>query len=155
MEENKDTSANVEEGKDVVDNDVVEIKPVKSLGELIGLVSHVFSITNDAGDKVQLNINIDFTGASSQDIKGWLVSNRIIAGQRPWRKLGKGELESLGGRSFAAESIGRKIKERGKRGRSEKIEDLIDAGIPEDLAGFAVDNPEGFKEIMKGMKKKK
>ena len=80
------------------------------LGSQIGVVGHSFSITNDNGDKVQLSIKIDFSNSSDQDLKTWLVSNRIIAGQRPWRKLSKYELIKLNGTTFMAESIGQKVK---------------------------------------------
>jgi len=80
------------------------------LGSRIGVVGHSFSITNDAGDKVQLSVNIDFSTSSDQDLKTWLVSNRIIAGQRPWRALSKDELVKLNGTTFMAESIGQKVK---------------------------------------------
>ena len=80
------------------------------LGNGIGVVGHAFSITNDAGDKVQLSVKIDFTGASDADIKAWLVSNRIIAGQRPWRSLSKDELVKMNGMTFQAETIGQKVK---------------------------------------------
>lgn len=119
----------------------------QSLGEMIGSVSHTFSITNDAKDKVRLTIEVDFSTASDVDIKGWLVSNRVIAGQRPWRKLSKEGLKDLDGEVFVAQSIGQKVKSR-----TEKAQDLINAGIPKDLAGFAVDNPAKFKEIMEACK---
>ena len=80
------------------------------LGSQIGVVGHSFSITNDNGDKVQLSIKIDFSNSSDQDLKTWLVSNRIIAGQRPWRSLSKDELVKLNGMIFQAETIGQKVK---------------------------------------------
>ena len=80
------------------------------LGSQIGVVGHSFSITNDQGDKVQLSIKIDFSTSSDQDLKTWLVSNRIIAGQRPWRSLSKDELVKLNGMTFQAETIGQKVK---------------------------------------------
>ena len=80
------------------------------LGSQIGVVGHSFSITNDNGDKVQLSIKIDFSNSSDQDLKTWLVSNRIIAGQRPWRSLSKDELIKLNGTTFQAETIGQKVK---------------------------------------------
>ena len=80
------------------------------LGSSIGIVDHSFSITNDNGDKVQLSIKIDFSNSSDQDLKTWLVSNRIIAGQRPWRSLSKDELVKLNGMIFQAETIGQKVK---------------------------------------------
>ena len=80
------------------------------LGKNIGVVGHSFSITNDQNEKVQLSVNIDFSTASDNDIKTWLVSNRIIAGQRPWRALSKDELVKLNGTTFMADSIGQKVK---------------------------------------------
>ena len=51
------------------------------IGKAIGIVSHSFSIKNDRDEKVTLNIKVDFRTCSDQDIKGWIVSNRIIAGK--------------------------------------------------------------------------
>ena len=81
-----------------------------TIGKMIGAVKHTFSVTNDREEKAQLTISIDFKTASDEDIKGWLVSNRIIAGQRPWRKLSKAELTKLDGTTFIAQNIGQKVK---------------------------------------------
>ena len=111
------------------------------LGSRIGVVGHSFSITNDQGDKVQLSIKIDFSTSSDQDIKTWLVSNRIISGQRPWRALSKDELVKLNDTTFMADSIGQKIKSlqetttallnqfNGKT-RDEIIESFTAVGVP-------------------------
>ena len=85
---------------------------VKTIGQLIGVVSQTFSIKNDQGDKVQLSVKIDFRSASDNDLKGWLVSNRVIAGQRPWRSLSAKELSELNGQTFNACAIGQKVKSR-------------------------------------------
>lgn len=82
-----------------------------NIGKLVGVVKHTFSITNDADEKVSsVTINIDFTNVNDTDIKSWLCSNRIIAGQRPWRKLSKAEIENMNGRTFDANTIGQKVK---------------------------------------------
>ena len=82
----------------------------RTIGQEIGVVGHSFSITNDQNEKVQLSVNIDFSTSSDNDVKTWLVSNRIIAGQRPWRALSKDKLIKLNGTTFMAESIGQKVK---------------------------------------------
>ncbi len=116
------------------------------LGKLIGEQSHSFNIKNDHEDKVALSITVDFTTASDQDIIGWLVSNRTIAGQRPWRSLSKEELTDLNNTTFIAQNIGQKVKSR-----VEQIQALVNAGLPEKLATFAVDNPEEFKSTVDGI----
>ena len=113
------------------------------LGALIGIVRHSFNITNDGDEKTSLTINVDFTSASDIDIKNWLVSNRIIAGQRPWRKLSLAELVDLDGSTFIAQSIGQKVKSR-----SEQIQALVNAGLPENIAIMAIDNPSTFNTVM-------
>ena len=82
-----------------------------NIGKLVGVVKHTFSITNDADEKVSsVTINIDFTNVNDTDLKSWLCSNRVIAGQRPWRKLSKAEIENMNGRTFNANTIGQKVK---------------------------------------------
>ena len=115
----------------------------KTIGQAIGVVEHSFNITNDAKEKVQLRVKIDFTTASDNDIKGWLTSNRVIAGQRPWRSLSKEELQELDGQTFIAQSIGQKVKSR-----EEKVQALVNAGLPRELAEFSVDNPEEFARVV-------
>ena len=114
-----------------------------TLGQTIGKVRHTFSITNDAKDKVQLAVTIDFSTASDTDIKSWLVSNRVIAGQRPWRALSKDEIESLDGQTILATDIGKKIKSR-----EERIATYTALGLPRDLAELAVDDPGRFQELV-------
>jgi len=110
-----------------------------TLGKAIGIVKHTFSVKNDAGDKVQLNIEVDFTTSTDSDVKAWLVSNRIIAGQRPLRTLSKEELKNLDYTTFIAQDIGRKVKSR-----EEQIQTLVSAGLSEKLAKFKLDSPEKF-----------
>ena len=113
------------------------------LGQSVGIVKHTFSIKNDARDKVQLNIEVDFTTSTDSDIKAWLVSNRVIAGQRPLRTLSKEELENLNGTTFVAQDIGKKVKSR-----EEQVQELVNAGLPKDLAEFKLNNPKAFKAAM-------
>ena len=114
-----------------------------TIGATIGIVKHTFSIKNDAGDKVQLTIEVDFNTASDTDIKAWLVSNRVIAGQRPLRTLSKEELENLNHTTFIAQDIGRKVKSR-----EEQIQTLVSAGLSEKLARFKLDSPDKFQAAM-------
>jgi hypothetical protein len=116
------------------------------LGRAIGKVSHSFNITNSNDEKVSLTVAVDFSTASDQDIKSWLVSNRIIAGQRPWRALSKVELEALNGKTFIAQNIGQKVKSR-----EEQIQALQAAGLPRKLAEFSVDNPAAFQAAVDGI----
>ena len=115
-----------------------------TLGSMVGVVSHSFSITNAAGDKVSVQIKIDFTNASDADIRGWLASDRTIAGQRPWRSLSRRELEALNGTTFAASSIGQKVKSRSEQLAS-LVTTFVNAGLSVDkateLANAALDNP--------------
>jgi len=115
------------------------------IGRAIGIVKHTLSITNVHEDKVQITVNVDFRTASDVDIKTWLTSNRVIAGQRPWRSLSKDELEALNDQTFIAQNIGQKVKSR-----EEQLVTLengfisagVDAAKAKLLAMTAMDNPE-------------
>ena len=123
---------------------------VKTVGMQIGTVDHAFSITNSVGDTVTLSIKIDFTTSSISDIKSWLVSNRIIAGQRPWRNLSKTELMKLNGQTFNASTIGTKIKSREQQ-KVDMVNMFVAAGVPIEqataLATAAINNPEKLKIV--------
>jgi len=114
-----------------------------TIGQSVGIIDHAFSITNSKDEKVTVSVKIDCRTASDADIKGWIVSNRIIAGQRPWRSLSTDELKALNGTTFIAQSIGQKVKSR-----EEKIQALEASGLPRKLAVFAVDNPDKFQEAV-------
>lgn len=117
----------------------------KTIGQLVGVIDHTFNITNDKDEKVQVAVKIDFRTASNSDIKTWLTSNRIIAGQRPWRALSAAELKALNDTTFIAQNIGQKV-----RSRAEQVNDLkstfMKSGIEEkkaeQLAITAIDNPD-------------
>lgn len=100
-----------------------------TLGQTIGKVSHVFDVTNSSDVKVRLSVTFDFTTASDADIKSWLVSNRVIAFQRPTRTLSASEIHELDGTTIVAQHAGQKVKSR-----AERIQDIVNAGIPESIA---------------------
>jgi|GEM_PF-5186754 hypothetical protein len=116
----------------------------KTLGQRIGKVSKACKVTNAKGDAVTINVIIDFSTSTDSDIRAWLASDRIIAGQRPWRALSKQEIEELDSQTFNANSIGTKVKSR-----SEQLNDLmtvfVNAGVDATqalaLANAALDNP--------------
>ena len=107
-----------------------------TLGQTIGTIKHTFSNTNDAGEKCQLTVGINFAGASDIDIKAWLCSNRVIAFARPLSKLTLDEMSEMDGKTLDANSIGQKVKSR-----SEQLQALTAIGIPEKLAVVALDDP--------------
>lgn len=124
---------------------------MNTIGQKIGIVAHSCKVSQSkGGPSTVINIKIDFSTASDQDIISWLTSNRAIAGQRPWRDLSMDELKDLNGQTFVAQSIGQKVKSR-----SEKIQALVNAGLPEALAMFSVDNPEEFNKVIGQMNLKK
>jgi hypothetical protein len=107
-----------------------------TIGMAIGKIIDTFSITNNRGASTTLRINWDFSTASDSDIKSWLAGNRRIAFQRPSRALSVDELNELDGTTIAASNAGKKTMSR-----SERIDNLVNAGIPLKLAEIAVDNP--------------
>lgn len=114
-----------------------------TLGQMIGRKVHTFSTTNHAKDKVQTKVTFDFSTCSDQDICTWLLKDRTIAMQKPMRNLSKDEMEAMDGVVVLAQDCGKKVKSR-----SEKIAELVNLGIPENVAALAIDNPAAFAEIM-------
>lgn len=121
-----------------------------TLGQSIGTVKHTFSNTNDAGDKCQLTINVNFASVSDNDVKAWLCSNRVIAFARPLSKLTLDEMEELDGTTLDANTIGQKVKSR-----ADTVEMIyngfVSTGMNEakarEYANLAADKPE-VTEIM-------
>ena len=111
------------------------------LGKAIGIVKTTCKTTvgGKGGEEVRNLIYIDFSTASDTDIKTWLCSNRVIAGQRPWKAMSEEELTELDGTTFIAQSIGTKVKTK-----AEQIQTLVSAGLSEKLARFKLDSPEKF-----------
>ena len=108
----------------------------QSLGQIIGKVIDSFSITNNRGASTSIRVEWDFATSTDNEIKSWLAGNRRIAFQRPSRALSIDELNELDGTTIAASNAGRKTMSR-----SERIDNLVNAGIPLKLAEIAVDNP--------------
>ena len=118
------------------------------LGLEIGVVKTTCKTTiAGGGTSVTNTIYVDFSTASDTDIKNWLVSNRVIAGQRPWKNLTEDELKDLDGKTFVAQTIGTKVKTR-----EEQVQALESAGLPRNLAEFAVDNPAEFAKVTQTIK---
>lgn len=116
-----------------------------TLGQTIGTIKHTCSISQyKGGPSTQITVGIDFSTSTDADIKSWLVSNRIIAGQRPWRGLSEDELKDLNGTTFIAQNIGQKVKSRADQ-IAEFKNAFTSAGIDDatanTLAIAAVDNP--------------
>ena len=114
-----------------------------TLGQTIGKVRHSFTITNDAKEKVQLALILDFSTCTDTDIKDWLCSNRIIAFQRPSRALSAEELKELDGQTIMAVDAGKRVKSR-----AERVAIYTALGLPQDLAEMAIDDPGKFQEAM-------
>ena len=114
-----------------------------TLGQTIGKIGHTFTVTNSRDEKAQITITFDFSTATDSDIKTWLVSNRVIAMQRPARALSLRELNELNHATVMATECGKKVKSR-----EERINELVAVGIPIALATMAVDNPSAFENAM-------
>jgi len=114
-----------------------------TLGKMVGVITDTFKVTNDKGDEVTIRMRYDFSTCSDNDIRSWLAGNRRISAQRPLRGLSVDEIKALDGSTIMANEAGRKVKSR-----EEKIRELVNAGLPENLAKFAVDNPERFEQVV-------
>ena len=114
-----------------------------NIGQIIGKITHTFSTRLDNGDRVQITVTFDFSTCTDEDIKQWIVSNRVIALQRPLRKMEKHEVEKLNGSTIMAETAGKKIETR-----SEKRKTLLRAGVPEKFVDIIIDNPAMLDEIV-------
>lgn len=122
----------------------------RTLGQRIGIVGKTCKVTNEKGNAVTITVKIDFSTASDTDIKTWLSADRIIAGQRPWRKLSKDEIEAMDGQTFNALTIGTKV-----RSKAEQMQDMINVFVASGvaleqataLAEAAINNPSSLKII--------
>jgi len=105
---------------------------------------HSFKITNENKETVQVSVTVDFSQASEEELMSWALSNRIIAGQRVWRKLSVDEIyENVNRQTFDARTIGQSIKSR-----KDKVEAIAAAlGIDAELAESLVDNPDLINKI--------
>lgn len=108
------------------------------LGSQIGKVIDNFTITNDAGDKVQLRLTFDFSTSSDNDIRSWLCGNRRIALQRPSRSLSRTELEELNNQTLMAIDAGKKVKSLEERKQEARAT----------LAALKAAHPEEYQAIM-------
>jgi hypothetical protein len=118
-----------------------------TIGKAIGIVSKTLKISQyKGGPSAQVTVKIDFSTATDENVRQWLASDRVIAGQRAWRSLSIEEIKALDGQTFAAQNIGRKVKSR-----EERIQELEAAGLPRKLAEFSIDNPTAFQNAVEGI----
>lgn len=81
-----------------------------TIGQLVGIIKHTYSVKNDAGESVTVTSHFDCTHASDNDIRNWIASNRTIGVQRPARSLTASEItKSLDGATLDARYVGKKI----------------------------------------------
>ena len=115
------------------------------IGTLIGKITHAFNVTpHGTKTKTPLTVTLDFSTSSDADIKQWLASDRTIAMQRPMRSLSSDEiLANYNGQTTLASDVGKSIKSR-----AERIAELVNVGLPSDVAELAIDNPASFADIM-------
>ena len=66
----------------------------------LGIIAHTFSVTNDAGENVQLSINYDVSKAPEAVVKGWIAADRTIAFQRTLKKLTATEIKTFNGKTI-------------------------------------------------------
>ncbi len=115
-----------------------------TLGKLIGVIEHRFTVTNDAKVEVSITVKVDCTSASDADVRGWIVGNRTIAFQRPLKKLSASEISELDGTTIIAQDAGKKVKSRQEQIMAFRNA-FMAAGVDESKAGLlaiaAVDNP--------------
>jgi hypothetical protein len=122
----------------------------KTIGMRVGIVAKTCKVTNEEGDAVTITVNVDFSTATDTDIKNWLTADRIIAGQRPWRKLSRDEIIDMNGQTFNAASIGMKVRSKAEQ-RQDMINVFVASGVPIEqataLAEAAINNPASLKIV--------
>ena len=109
-------------------------------------------VKSNSNEKVRVNIAVDFTGVTRDQLMDWALSNRVIAGQRPWRELSNKEIrDKVDSQTFNALTIGRKIQSR-----EDQVKATMNpaAGVTRELAEWIVDNPEEYKKMLEAMKGK-
>jgi len=66
----------------------------------LGTIAHTFSVTNDAGEKVQLSVVYDVSKAPEPVVKGWIASDRTIAFQRTLKPLTSAQIKAYNGKTI-------------------------------------------------------
>ena len=95
-----------------------------------------------------ISVNLDFSGVDNTQVLQWAADNRIIALQRVLRATDDKYIESLKGKlDVHSTACGGKIETP-----EERIQKLVNAGMPPALAKVAVENPTKFAELMAGLK---
>ena len=96
-----------------------------------------------------VNVVMDFTGIDQSVILGWAADSRVIALQRVLRATDDAHIEKLSKTPLEihASACGSKIETT-----AERIQKLVAAGMPAELAKIAVENPTAFAKLMSGVK---
>jgi len=76
-----------------------------TIGQAIGIISHVFSVKNDQGDRVKITAKYDLRTCPDEVIKGYIAADRTIAVQSGLRKLTADEIKALDGKTFVFDGL--------------------------------------------------
>jgi len=98
------------------------------------------------GYSITLNIQMDFSGCTRDEIVAWALAERKVALQRVLRSKSPEFLQQLaddGGLQVHARDAGRNIKTR-----DERVTELTESGVPRNVAEVLVDNPEKLSQLL-------
>jgi len=99
-----------------------------------------------SGYSITLNIQMDFSGCTRDELVAWALAERKVALQRVLRGKSPEFLQQLaddGGLQVHARDAGRNIKTR-----DERIDELTESGVPRNVAEVLVDNPEKLSQLL-------
>lgn len=73
-------------------------------------INHSFSVTNEAGVSVSLNVIYDVSNAPETAIKQWIAADRTIAFQRTLKKLSADEIRAFNGKTVVMDGSRQKTQ---------------------------------------------
>jgi hypothetical protein len=91
-----------------------------------------------------LPVEMDFTGATREELIEWSIGDRRVAAQRWLRSKSPEYLEELAKSGFRvhAREAGHQVKSR-----EDRIKELVAAGVPQPVAEVIVDDPSKLENI--------
>lgn len=92
-----------------------------------------------------LNAEIDFTGATREELIEWALSDRRIACQRWLRSKNPEFLEQLQKSGFQVHA---REAGRAQKTREDRIKELENAGVPREVAEVVVDDPQKLQNMI-------
>lgn len=97
------------------------------------------------GYSIILNVEMDFTGCTREELIGWSVGERKVSAQRWLRNKTPEFLEDLQTKGFRihAREAGSQVKSR-----EDKIKEIENMGINRQVAEFLVDNPDQMEKMV-------